>query len=86
MQSRVSCEHTGGLGKCRPLTLSGLCPHSQVDAAVKKAVEQHGRLSGVAHCVGSIVLKPAHTTTDAEWADVSGCVYVCVRLCVYVCV
>lgn len=26
-----------------------------------------GRIEGVAHCVGSLLLKPAHTTTDADW-------------------
>lgn len=29
---------------------------------------EHGRLTGVAHCVGSLLLKPGHLTTDAEWA------------------
>jgi 3-oxoacyl-[acyl-carrier protein] reductase len=28
---------------------------------------EHGRLSGVAHCVGPLLLKPAHLTSDAEW-------------------
>jgi NAD(P)-dependent dehydrogenase (short-subunit alcohol dehydrogenase family) len=40
-----------------------------VDALVAGLVARHGRLDGVAHCVGSILLKPAHLTTDAEWAQ-----------------
>ncbi len=40
---------------------------TEVDAAFARALELHGRLDGVAHCVGSVLLKPAHRTTDAEW-------------------
>lgn len=32
-------------------------------------VAAHGRVDGVAHLVGSILLKPAHATTDDEWAE-----------------
>ncbi len=42
---------------------------SAVDAVVADVVARHSRLDGVAHCVGSILLKPAHLTTDAEWAQ-----------------
>lgn len=31
------------------------------------ATEKFGGVDGVAHCVGSLLLKPAHLTTDAEW-------------------
>jgi NAD(P)-dependent dehydrogenase (short-subunit alcohol dehydrogenase family) len=31
--------------------------------------EAHGPLHGVVHAVGSILLKPAHRTTDAEWQE-----------------
>lgn len=30
----------------------------------------HGAPTGVAHCVGSLLLKPAHLTSDSEWAEV----------------
>jgi (2R)-ethylmalonyl-CoA mutase len=40
-----------------------------VDGALAQAVARWGRLDGAACCVGSILLKPAHRTTDAEWAD-----------------
>lgn len=33
------------------------------------ARERHGRVDGAVACVGSILLKPAHLTTDAEWAE-----------------
>ena len=40
---------------------------SQVDAAVARTLEALGGLDGVAHCVGSILLRPAHMTSDADW-------------------
>lgn len=40
-----------------------------VDAAVQQAHAGHGRLDGVVNCAGSILLKPAHLTTDAEFAE-----------------
>jgi 3-oxoacyl-[acyl-carrier protein] reductase len=39
----------------------------EVDRCVTETVARHGRLDAVAHCVGSLLLKPAHTTTDADW-------------------
>jgi NAD(P)-dependent dehydrogenase (short-subunit alcohol dehydrogenase family) len=38
-----------------------------VEAAFQSAVQQYGQVDAVAHCVGSLLLKPAHTTSDAEW-------------------
>ena len=39
-----------------------------VDEAVEKAGAFLGQVDGLAHAVGSILLKPAHLTTDEEWA------------------
>jgi NAD(P)-dependent dehydrogenase (short-subunit alcohol dehydrogenase family) len=39
-----------------------------LDACVAAAEARHGRLDGVVNCCGSLLLKPAHATTDAEWA------------------
>jgi NAD(P)-dependent dehydrogenase (short-subunit alcohol dehydrogenase family) len=41
----------------------------QVEACVNHAVERFGRIDGLAHCVGSLLLKPAHSTSDEEWAS-----------------
>ncbi len=38
-----------------------------VDAAADLAAEALGGLSGIACCAGSLLLKPAHLTTGAEW-------------------
>jgi 3-oxoacyl-[acyl-carrier protein] reductase len=40
---------------------------AQVDAVIAQAQAVHGRIHGVASCIGSIVLKPAHLTSDEEW-------------------
>ena len=39
---------------------------SEVEAVVAAAATEHGELSGVANCFGSLLLKPAHLTSDAE--------------------
>lgn len=38
-----------------------------VDALVERAVETLGGLDGAAHCVGSLLLKPAHLTSPDDW-------------------
>ena len=43
---------------------------ASVEACVAMAFEQLGSLHGVVNCVGSLLIKPAHTTTDEEWAGV----------------
>lgn len=43
---------------------------SEVDAAFERIAKTHGAPAGVAHCVGSLLLKSASLTTDAEWASV----------------
>ena len=37
------------------------------NACAEATVVRFGRLDGVANCVGSLLLKPAHSTTEAEW-------------------
>ena len=41
----------------------------EVAAAVERALDEFGRLDGIANCVGSLLLKPAHITTDDEWDE-----------------
>jgi 3-oxoacyl-[acyl-carrier protein] reductase len=38
-----------------------------VDACADRAAATLGGLTGIANCVGSILLKPAHLTNSAEW-------------------
>ena len=41
----------------------------EVTEAVGNVVDSLGRIDGIANCVGSLLLKPAHLTTDDEWND-----------------
>ena len=49
-----------------PFVLDATRP-AEVEAAVAMAVALDGRLDGLANCVGSILLKPAHLTSEEEW-------------------
>ncbi len=39
---------------------------STIESAIASAAKQHGRLDGVVNCIGSLLLKPGHLTTDEE--------------------
>ena len=41
----------------------------QVDNSFITAVEMFGEIEGAVNCVGSLLLKPAHLTTESEWSD-----------------
>lgn len=43
---------------------------SEVQSCIDDIKKLYGRIAGVANCVGSIILKPAHLTNDAEWHSV----------------
>jgi 3-oxoacyl-[acyl-carrier protein] reductase len=36
---------------------------------VQTALESAGEIDGIVNCAGSVLLKPAHLTSEAEWAD-----------------
>jgi NAD(P)-dependent dehydrogenase (short-subunit alcohol dehydrogenase family) len=44
-----------------------VCSAAALQAAFASAAGRWGRLDGVAHCVGTVLLKPAHLTTDEEF-------------------
>src|SRR5262249_51108755 len=65
------CRRTRALGAelgAQPLPIDATCA-AHVDRCLAEALEHHGRIDGVVNCVGSLVLKPAHLTTDDEWAS-----------------
>ncbi len=39
----------------------------EVERGIQVAVERYGQVDGVANCVGSVLLKPAHLTSEEEW-------------------
>jgi 3-oxoacyl-[acyl-carrier protein] reductase len=38
-----------------------------VDSCIKRASDLYGQVHGVANCVGSLLLKPAHLLSEEEW-------------------
>lgn len=40
-----------------------------IDHAFDVAIESFGQIAGVANCIGSLLLKPAHRVSDREWQD-----------------
>jgi NAD(P)-dependent dehydrogenase (short-subunit alcohol dehydrogenase family) len=43
---------------------------SSINSAINLALENYGKLTGIANCIGSILLKPAHLTNDSEWTSI----------------
>jgi NAD(P)-dependent dehydrogenase (short-subunit alcohol dehydrogenase family) len=41
-----------------------------VERCMAEVEKKHSRVDGVVNCAGSLLLKPAHLTTDAEWTAV----------------
>jgi NAD(P)-dependent dehydrogenase (short-subunit alcohol dehydrogenase family) len=52
-----------------PVVESILAPTrpEEIERCLREAVEQRGPLSGAANCIGSLLLKPAHLTSEEEW-------------------
>jgi len=45
------------------------CDVTSVAEGVKQVIADHGRIDGIANCVGSLLLKPAHLTKPEEFDD-----------------
>lgn len=41
-----------------------------IDSCVREVIEDDGRLDGVVNCIGSLLLKPIHLTSDDEWQSI----------------
>jgi NAD(P)-dependent dehydrogenase (short-subunit alcohol dehydrogenase family) len=41
----------------------------QVEGCIEHGLETMGKVDGIVNCVGSVLLKPAHLTTPAEWHE-----------------
>lgn len=61
---RESAERLG-VG-CHPLDASRF---DDVDGFVDAVIAEHGHLDGIVNCAGSLLLKPAHLTSEAEYRD-----------------
>lgn len=60
---RRVADETGG-----DLCLLDATRASEVERCAEQAIETHGRLDGIANCVGSVLIKPAHLTSDDDWS------------------
>lgn len=61
---RASAEEIGATAMLADATRS-----ADVDAVFDRTVEQFGKVTIAVNCVGSILLKPAHLTSDEDWAE-----------------
>eukprot|EP00798_Chlamydomonas_sp_ICE-L_P019404 gene19404-26061_t len=58
-------------GASATLLTADVVDSKSVEAAIAAAAEANGgKIDGVVNCVGSIVLKPAHSTSDADFDNV----------------
>lgn len=53
-----------------PICVLETTSFASCEQAVREVAAAHGRLDGLANCVGSLLLKPAHRTDEAEWRAV----------------
>ncbi|MGE0825961.1 MAG: SDR family NAD(P)-dependent oxidoreductase [Candidatus Binatia bacterium] len=51
-----------------PMVLDATCSDA-VNQCFADVLAEYGRVDGVANCVGSLLLKPAHLTSDEEWNE-----------------
>ncbi|QDU07993.1 SDR family NAD(P)-dependent oxidoreductase [Gimesia aquarii] len=42
---------------------------SSIEECLQAAHTEYGRVDGVVNCIGSVLLKPAHLTSDEEWQE-----------------
>ena len=59
-------ELAGELGPNASWIQADVTQAADCDRAVQTLIERHGQLDGLAHCVGSIILKPTHLATPEE--------------------
>ncbi|MFZ1652620.1 MAG: SDR family oxidoreductase, partial [Candidatus Nanopelagicales bacterium] len=60
----------GSTGVVARTVLADCTEFGSVEAAVSETVADFGRIDGVANMVGSLLLKPAHTTSAEDWQRV----------------
>lgn len=41
-----------------------------LESCIEQAAKELGQIEGIANCIGSILLKPAHSTSYAEWNEI----------------
>jgi NAD(P)-dependent dehydrogenase (short-subunit alcohol dehydrogenase family) len=72
---RTEGQRVAGFARNTPSDLSAYeafttcnaCDSSEVEATFQSFAEQLGSIDSYTHCIGSILLKPAHLTTPEDW-------------------
>ncbi|MFO0912076.1 MAG: SDR family oxidoreductase [Pirellulales bacterium] len=54
----------------QPYFAVDLTHSASLEGALRSAAEEHGGLHALVNCIGSVLLKPAHTTTDDEFRQI----------------
>jgi NAD(P)-dependent dehydrogenase (short-subunit alcohol dehydrogenase family) len=62
--AKLEASPTTEVVTCDPLQAA------EVETVIQNAVTKYGRVDGVANCVGSVLLKAAHSTTEAEFENI----------------
>ena len=66
-----------------PFLIAEASSLSEFESVAQQCAEQFGRLDGIVNCAGSVLLKPAHLTTEDEFsatiADNLSSAFACVR-------
>jgi len=53
-----------------PSMVFDACKQSAIEQCVQQTADEFGAVTAIANCVGSILLKPAHSTSYTEWNDI----------------
>ncbi len=53
-----------------PFVKCDVTDFNQMRECIQEVRDRYGQLDGVANCAGSLLLKPAHLTTEEEWGSV----------------
>ena len=64
-------SEAGGIGQGveQPWRVVDATSFGDMEQCFQSAADQLGQLDGVINCVGSVILKPAHLTSEMEWAE-----------------
>lgn len=54
----------------QPYLVCDGCSEEDVRRTIDRIFLEHGRINGVANCIGSIFIKPLHLTTMESWSEV----------------
>lgn len=68
LRSRLEAEGAAVEGLSRSQNGLDLADFAAVERAVLDVASRRGRLDGLVNCAGSLLLKPAHVTTQADYA------------------